>query len=202
MAWIIAVFTSTSYVRLVLFLDGLGNLSFNAACGSRISQYARQAARPEGEHFNHAATAAPVGGISFPLVTVPTRDKILTVWQDHFVKAHRARAIPIAIAYDRYAIARFERFLAPTLPLQPGRAGAFRYPCHDVAVFVGSGEGDLCVRIGPIELRDRGFERGLVGAIVHGHRVMGKRRPGQYEASDKHCKQRNDPGSHRGTSQH
>jgi hypothetical protein len=128
--------------------------------------------------------------------------KLLAIRQDHSLKAHGGRAVLVAIPDDRHLIARFERVLAPAMIRQAVRTGTFRHPFLDVALFVGDGERDLRVWIDPIELRNRGLERGVVSAIVHGHRVVGEHWSGNNQEKGKHREERNDSAFHRDTSSH
>jgi hypothetical protein len=126
--------------------------------------------------------------------------ELLAVRQDYFLKAHGCGAILVAVADDGYLIARFERVLRPSVTRETVWTGPFGPPFLDVAVVVGDGERNGRVWIDPIELRDSGFERGVVPAVVHGHGVVAKRRAGDHQASDEYREERNDPGFHRDTS--
>ena len=41
--------------------------------------------------------------------------KLLAIRKDHLFKTHSWRTVPVAIADNRYLVARFERILAPTV---------------------------------------------------------------------------------------
>jgi hypothetical protein len=114
------------------------------------------------------------------LEKVRTGFELLAVRQDHFLEAHRRRAIPVAVADNRDFVARLQRVLVPAMISQPVRTRTFRHPFHYVAALVGDGEGDLRVRINPVELNDGGPKRRVVAAVVHRHRMMRQRRPGNH----------------------